>query len=59
MKDDLGVFEAMHTMRAMRKLKKDPVSKELIEKIIDAGIRAPSGQNKQAWAFVVLTDEHE
>ena len=59
MKDDPGVFETMHTMRAMRRLKKDPVSKEIIEKIIDAGIRAPSGQNKQAWAFVVLTDEHE
>ncbi len=51
-----GLFEAMHTMRAMRRLKPDPVPSELIHKILDAGIRAPSGQNTQRWAFLVVTE---
>ena len=49
------VFEIMHSMRSMRRLKTDPVPDEMIRKVVDAGIRAPSGQNKQAWAFLVVT----
>ncbi len=56
MAEELGVFETMHSMRAMRRLKTDPVPIEMIRKILDAGIRAPSGQNLQAWAFVVLQE---
>ncbi len=56
MTDDPGIFEIMHTMRTMRRLKPDPVPDEMIHKILDAGIRAPSGQNTQRWAFLVVTD---
>lgn len=56
MSDDPGLFETIHSMRAMRKLKPDPVPQEMIHKILDAGIRAPSGQNLQRWAFLVVTD---
>jgi nitroreductase len=54
--DDPGIFETMHTMRTMRRLKPDPVPQEMIHQILDAGIRAPSGQNTQRWAFLVVTD---
>ena len=50
------VFEIMHTTRAMRRLKPDPVPDELIRKILDAGIRAPSGGNYQTWRFLVIKD---
>lgn len=56
MAEELGIFETIYSMRAMRRLKTDPVPIEMIRKILDAGIRAPSGQNLQAWAFVVLQD---
>ena len=56
MSSDLGVFETMHTLRSMRRLKTDPVPAEMIQKILDAGIRAPSGQNTQRWAFLVVTE---
>lgn len=56
MSNDPGVFETMHTLRSMRRLKTDPVPAEMIHKILDAGIRAPSGQNTQRWAFLVLTE---
>ncbi|HVP05161.1 MAG TPA: nitroreductase family protein [Dehalococcoidia bacterium] len=52
----MDVFEAMTTLRAMRRLKPDPVDGELIWKVLDAAIRAPSGGNLQPWAFVVVTD---
>jgi len=56
MSGDSDVFEIMHTTRAMRRLKPDPVPDDLIRKILDAGVRAPSGGNFQTWRFLVLKD---
>ena len=49
-----GVFEIMHTTRAMRRLKPDPVPDELIRKILLAGQAAANGGNTQRWRFLVL-----
>lgn len=54
--DDPGVFATMRTMRAMRRLRSDPVPMELIHRVIEAGTWAPSGQNTQPWSFVVVDD---
>jgi nitroreductase len=51
-----NVFDIMYTMRAMRRLKPDPVPDELIVKILHAGIHAPNGGNTQNWHFVVVKD---
>jgi nitroreductase len=53
---DVGLFEAMYTLRAMRRLKPDPVPLELVQRVIEAGTQAPSGQNTQPWSFVVVRD---
>lgn len=53
---DIGLFEAMYSARSIRRLKSDPVPEELITRILDAAIRAPSGGNAQRWAFVVVRD---
>jgi nitroreductase len=53
---DLGLFDAIHSARSIRRLKPDPVPPALIDKILDAAIRAPSGGNAQNWAFVVVRD---
>ncbi len=50
----MDVFEAMHSQRAIRRLKTDPVPDELIWKVLDAAIRAPSGSNQQPWNFIVI-----
>src|SRR5246127_2018665 len=50
------LWEAMSTMRAMRRLKPDPVPDELINKILQAGQWAPSGGNTQRWRFLVVKD---
>jgi nitroreductase len=49
-------FEVIGTQRAMRRLKPDPVPDTLIQKIIWAATRAPSGGNRQPWRFLVVTD---
>jgi nitroreductase len=56
MPDEMGLFEAMHSMRAMRRLKPDPVPDELIYKILQAGLCAPSGGDNQHWRFIVVKD---
>jgi nitroreductase len=53
---EIGLFEAIHTMRAMRRLKPDPVPDELIHRIIEAGLCAPSGGDLQNWRFIVVKD---
>jgi nitroreductase len=45
------LFEIIRTIRSMRRLKPDPVPNELIRKILEAGVCAPSGGNMQRWRF--------
>src|ERR1041384_1973341 len=40
----------------MRRLKADPVPDELVRKILEAGVCAPSGGNMQRWRFLVVRD---
>jgi len=56
MADDLGLFEAMYTQRALRYISAEPIPDALIKKVLDAGIRAPNGGNQQRWRFVVIKD---
>jgi nitroreductase len=56
MAGNTDLFEIMQTMRAMRRLKPDPVPDELIGKILQAGTCAPNGGNTQRWRFLVIKD---
>ena len=51
------VIEAMKTRRSCRKFKADPVPRERIEQIAEAGLWAASGMGKQAAKIVVVTDK--
>src|SRR6201981_2851940 len=50
------LFEIIRTTRSMRRLKPDPVPNELIRRILEAGVCAPSGGNMQRWRFLVIRD---
>jgi nitroreductase len=50
------LFQIIRTARSMRRLKPDPVLNELIRKILEAGVCAPSGGNMQRWRFLVVRD---
>lgn len=53
---DAPVMDVMATMRAMRRLKPDPVDPELLREIVEAATWAPSGSDAQQYGFVVVTD---
>ena len=55
----MDLFEAMDGNRAMRRLRPDPVPRELLEKLVHAATRAPSAGNSQLWGFVVVTDRDD
>lgn len=53
---DISLFEAIHTQRAIRHFTSEPVDDALIERVLDAAIRAPSARNAQPWRFLVVRD---
>ena len=54
--EDVPLLEAIRTSCAIRRLKPDPVPRELIRKVVEAGTFAPSGGNRQPWSFVAVTE---
>ncbi|MDX6645017.1 MAG: hypothetical protein QOK40_744, partial [Miltoncostaeaceae bacterium] len=47
---------ADETARAIRRLKPDSVPVQLLDDLVRAASRAPTGANRQAFSFVVVTD---
>jgi nitroreductase len=54
--DNISLFDAIFTTRAMRRLKPDPVPDELIRRILEAGLCAPTGGDVQHWRFIVVKE---
>lgn len=50
-------MENMLTRSSVKKYKSQQVPKELLDKIIEAGLAAPSGLNKQATIILAVTDK--
>ena len=48
--------EAMETQRAIRRLAPDPVDDELVRRLIELALKAPTGSNAQNWEFIVVRD---
>lgn len=48
--------EAIFSLRAMRRLKPDPIPDADLKDMLEAAIRAPNGGNQQPWHFLVLQD---
>lgn len=60
MRDDPGLFATIYSTRALRRFKPDPVPDDVLFQLMDAAIRAPSGQNAQDWRFILVRDlEHK
>ncbi len=52
----MDLSEALYTTRAMRRMQARDVPDDLIPRLLDAAIRAPSGGGFQNWAFIVIRD---
>ena len=53
----MEVFEAIKTRRSIRRYKSDMVPDELLDKIIEAGLYAASGMNRQSTIILKITDK--
>jgi nitroreductase len=53
----VDVIEAINSRKSMRAFKPDPIPKEIIQKIMEATLRAPSWENTQPWEFAMLGGE--
>ncbi len=54
---DNPVLRAIFERRSVREYTEETPPRELILKVIEAGIWAPSGLNNQPWRFVIVWDE--
>jgi nitroreductase len=55
LKGKMELKQAIEQRRSIRDFQPKPVPGELIEKILDAAIKAPSNSNRQPWEFLVVT----
>ena len=53
----MELFEAIHTQRAIRRFRPNPISEDSLYEVLNAAIRAPSGGNSQPWFFLGLRDK--
>ena len=51
------VIETIMSRRSIRKYKQQPVEQEKLRQILECGINAPNGQNKQSWEIRVVNQE--
>lgn len=52
----MELYEAMRTLRAVRRLRSDPIPDDVLRRVLEAATWAPSGGNVQPWRIVVVTD---
>ncbi|MFQ6026022.1 MAG: nitroreductase family protein, partial [Dehalococcoidia bacterium] len=53
----IDLFEAIDTQRGIRHIRPDPVPDDLIDRLLRAAIKAPSGGVNQGWGFIVIRDQ--
>ena len=52
----MELYEAMSTLRAVRRLRPDPIPEEVLNRVLTAATWAPTGGNHQSWRIVAVTD---
>ena len=51
----MDVYEAVTSRRAVRGFTEEPVSREVLERVLSAAAWSPSGSNIQPWNIYVMT----
>jgi len=52
----MDLWEAIKGRRSVRSFTQEKVSREILERLLEAAIWAPSGGNAQTWQFTVIDD---
>ncbi|MEM6702266.1 MAG: nitroreductase family protein [Acidobacteriota bacterium] len=54
--DAQTLYDSMSTLRAVRRLRPDPIPEAVLQRVLQAAVWAPSGGNVQPWRVVVVRD---
>ncbi len=49
------IYEMMSTLRAVRRLRTDPIPDDVMDRVLQAAAWAPTGGNMQPWRVIVVT----
>lgn len=50
-------YEVINTRRSIRQFEDKEIQREVLERILDAGLKAPSSNHQRRWELVTLTDK--
>ena len=50
----MNTLDAIHRRRSIRRFMDRPIPRDVLERILEATVQAPSAKNAQPWRFVVL-----
>lgn len=50
----MDLYDAMSTLRAVRRLRPDPIDDDVLERVLTAATWAPTGGNLQPWRMIVV-----
>ena len=50
-------YEVINKRRSIRQFENREISREVLERILDAGLKAPSSNHQRRWELMVLTDK--
>ena len=53
---DMKLYDAMRTLRAVRRLRPDPIPEDVLKRIFEAATWAPNGGNRQPWRMIAVRD---
>lgn len=53
------MLDLIRTRRSIRRFTSEAIEDEQLNRIIEAGIRAPSGLNNQPWKLAIIKDHHK
>jgi len=55
----MRVFEVIKGRRSIRKFEDRSIEKKILQKLVEAGVWAPTGGNAQTWVFIIIIDSNQ
>lgn len=52
----MAMLPEINNRRSIRRFKATPIAADMLQRVVEAGRRAPSAKNRQAWRFILITD---
>jgi nitroreductase len=53
---EIGLYEATRTLRAVRRLRPDPIPDDVLHRVLEAATWAPTGGNRQPWRVIAVKE---